>query len=139
MIVTLTTAGLCGLILLILSVRVSMGRGAAKVSLGDGGDAMLLSRIRAQANFVEYVPLILILMGMIEANVAAAAGAEPHPNLTLGIVGIALVVCRIAHAWGMGRPAPNPGRMIGTAGTFLILIVTSVWALVISAHLHHLF
>ena len=135
MIITLTTAGLCGLILLVLSVRVSMVRGSAKVSLGDGGDPLLLSRIRAQANFVEYVPFILILMGMIEASTAA----DPRPNLTLGLLGIALVICRVAHAWGMGRPAPNPGRMVGTAGTFIILIVTSVWALVISAHLHHLF
>ena len=140
MIITLTTAGLCGLILLVLSVRVSMGRGVAKVSLGDGGDPHLLARIRAQANFVEYVPFILILMGMIEANIAAAsAGTEHGPNVTLGVLGIALVLCRIAHAWGMGRPAPNPGRMVGTSGTLIILIVTSVWALIISAHLHHLF
>ncbi|QXQ07885.1 MAPEG family protein [Sphingosinicellaceae bacterium] len=140
MIITLTTAGLCGLILLVLSVRVSMGRTASKVSLGDGGDPHLLARIRAQANFVEYVPFILILMGMIEANIAATSvGVDHGPNVTLGVLGIGLVLCRIAHAWGMARPAPNPGRMVGTSGTFLILIVTSVWALIISAHLHHLF
>jgi len=135
MIITITTAGLCGLILLVLSVRVSMVRGSAKVSLGDGGDLLLLSRIRAQANFVEYVPLILILMGLIE-NVTSAVDARP--SLTLGVLGIALVLCRIAHAWGMGRPAPNAGRVVGTAGTFTILIVTSVWALIISAHMHGL-
>lgn len=136
MIVTLTTAGLCGLILLVLSVRVSMVRVAAKVNIGDGGDLKLLSRIRAQANFVEYVPLILVLMGMVEANVAAV---ERQPSLTLGVLGISLVLCRVAHAWGMSMPAPNPGRMVGTAGTFIILTVLSVWALVISAHMHHFF
>ncbi len=136
MIITITTAGLCGLLLFVLSVRVSMVRVSAKINLGDGGDLLLLSRVRAQANFVEYVPLILILMGLVEAQLSMV---ETHPSLTLGVIGIALVLCRIAHAWGMGRPAPNPGRMVGTAGTFIVLVVLSVWALIISAHLHRLF
>ena len=135
MIITLTTAGLCGLILLVLSFRVVMVRGSAKVSLGDGGDPLLLGRIRAHANFSEYVPLILILMGVIETSLHVA---DPHPSLTLGVIGIALVLCRIAHAGGMGLPAPNPWRVVGTLGTFVILLVTSVWALIISARLHGL-
>ena len=130
MIITITTAGLCGLLLMALSVRVVQVRGAAKVSIGDGGDAMLLSRIRAHANFAEYVPIILILMGLIEST----SGTGP----TLGVIGVGLVLSRIAHAFGMTRPAPNPGRIVGTAGTFIILIVASVWALVIAARLHGL-
>ena len=130
MVITITTAGLCGLILMALSVRVIQVRGAAKISLGDGGDALLLSRIRAHANFAEYVPIILILMGLIETT----NGTGP----TLGVIGVALVLCRIVHAIGMGRPAPNPARVVGTAGTFIILVVASVWALVISARLHGL-
>jgi hypothetical protein len=131
MIVTLTTAGLCGLILMALSVRVIQVRGSAKVSLGDGGDPLLLSRIRAHANFAEYVPIILILMGLIESFDA---------NRTLlGVLGGGLVLSRIVQAIGMGMPAPNPSRIVGTATTFIILIVTSIWALVISAHLHRLF
>jgi len=131
MIVTLTTAGLCGLILMALSVRVIQVRGSAKVSLGDGGDPLLLSRIRAHANFAEYVPIILILMGLIESFDA---------NRTLlGVLGVGLVLARIVQAIGMGMPAPNVARVAGTAMTFIILIVTSIWALVISAHLHRLF
>lgn len=130
MIVTITTAGLCGLILLVLSLRVVMVRGKARISLGDGGDAMLLGRIRAHANFAEYVPIILILMGLIENHTG--------PGVWIGVVGVALVICRIAHAYGMGAPAPNPGRVVGTLGTFTLLAVTSIWALVISARLHGL-
>ena len=131
MIITLTTAGLCGIVLFVLSYRVIAVRGSAKVSLGDGGDPLLLSRIRAHANFAEYVPIILVLMGLIETNTG--------PGPLLGVIGVALVICRIAHAMGMGRPAPNPGRMVGTGGTFLILLALSIWALVLSAqaHLHH--
>ena len=130
MIVTITTAGLCGLVLVGLSFRVIQVRGAAKVSLGDGGDPLLLSRIRAHANFGEYVPIILILMGLIEG-----LGGN---RMTLGVIGIGLVLCRIAHAIGMSQAAPNPARVIGTLGTMIILIVASVWALVISARLHGL-
>ncbi len=128
MIVTLTTAGLCGLILFVLSYRVIAVRASAKVSLGDGGDPLLLSRIRAHANFAEYVPIILVLMGVIETDVG--------PGPLLGVIGVALVLCRIAHAIGMNRPAPNPGRMVGVAGTFLILLALSIWALVLSAQFH---
>ena len=131
MIVTLTTAGLCGLILFALSYRVIAVRASAKVSLGDGGDPLLLSRIRAHANFAEYVPIILVLMGIIETDVG--------PGPLLGVIGVALVLCRIAHAVGMGRPAPNPLRVVGVSGTFLILLALSIWALVLSVqfHLHH--
>ena len=131
MIVTLTTAGLCGLVLLILSFRVVRIRQSGKVSMGDGGDALLLSRIRAHANFSEYVPIILILMGLIEGF----SGSGP----AIGVVGVALVLFRIAHAAGMARPAPNPLRVAGTLGTFIILGVTSLWALVLSAHIHRIF
>ncbi|TRW18220.1 MAPEG family protein [Glacieibacterium frigidum] len=130
MIVTITTAGLCGLVLMALSVRVIVVRGSAKVSLGDGGNPLLLSRIRAHANFAEYVPIILILMGLIESF--------DGDRYILGIMGIALVLGRIAQAAGMGLPAPNPWRVVGTLTTFIILISTSVWALIISARLHGL-
>ena len=131
MIVTLTTAGLCGLVLLILSFRVVRIRQSGRVSMGDGGDALLLSRIRAHANFSEYVPIILILMGLIEGF----SGSGP----AISVVGVALVLFRIAHAAGMARPAPNALRVAGTLGTFIILGVTSLWALVLSAHIHRIF
>ena len=130
MIVTITTAGLCGLILLVLSFRVVQVRQSGKVSLGDGGDSLLLGRIRAHGNFAEYVPIILILMGLIESY----NGTGP----AIGVVGIGLVLFRIAHAYGMAGTSPNAARVAGTLGTFVILGITSVWALVISAHLHHL-
>ncbi len=131
MIVTITTAGICGLIFFALSLRVSSARGKHKVSLGDGGNVELLQRIRAHANFAEFVPMVLILMGLVESS-----GGN---RLLLGIVGVTLILCRIAHAWGMDAPAPNPGRVVGTSGTFLILVMTSVWALIISGKMHGLY
>lgn len=125
MMITLATAGACGLLYFILSFRVVQMRVAHKITLGDGGHDPLLSRIRAHANFAEYVPLILILLGGIEARTGAG-------SRLLAATGIMLVVARIAHAIGMMRPAPNPFRVGGAAGTWIILVGLSVWALVLA-------
>lgn len=121
MMTTLITAGLCGLLYFVLTIRVVQARTTAKVMIGDGGDDKLLSRIRAHANFAEYVPIILILMGLIETRTGISD--------LLTSTGILLFLIRIAHAIGMARPAPNPFRIAGAAGTWIILVGLSVWAI----------
>ena len=135
MFITLATAGFCGLILFVLSLRVSQARGLAKVSIGDGGDPLLIARMRAQANFTEFVPIILVMFGLIEANLTPGGTGQR----LLGIAGILLVIVRIAHASGMTTTVPPLSRKIGAGGTFLILLGTSITALVLSARLHGLF
>ena len=122
--VTTFTAALCGLIYLVLSYRVSQTRMSEKIAMGDGGNADLIARMRTQANFGEYVPIILLLMALIEY----ATGY----SVLLGIVSAALILGRLAHAFGMGRPAPNAFRVAGTAGTWLILLVLSIWGLILA-------
>jgi len=96
-----------------------------QVSLGDGGDEVLLQRIRAHANFAEYVPICLILLGAIEiSSITVSPG--------LWLAGLALIVVRIAHAIGMGRPAPNIYRIIGAGGTWTIMVVLSLWSLFVA-------
>ncbi len=51
-----------GLIFLILFMRVSSVRSDAKISYGDGGNALLLQRMLQHGNFSEWVPFVLILM-----------------------------------------------------------------------------
>ncbi len=126
MIATLLTAGLCGLIFFVLSWRVVQVRQSAKVLLGDAGNVLLLGRIRAHANFAEYVPICLILLGAIEA----ASRPEHHPIL-MG-VGITLVVVRISHAIGMTYETVNVFRIIGAAGTWLILVGLSIRAVMLA-------
>ena len=128
MMVTLVTAGCCGLLYFVLSLRVVLGRQAHKVMIGDGGHDALLTRIRAHANFAEYVPLILILMALIEMRTGVTE--------LLTSTGVLLFLIRIAHAVGMARPAPNPFRIAGAAGTWIILIGLSIWAIVL-AYTHH--
>ena len=64
MVVTAFYAALLAPLFVVLSVRVILFRRGSGSTLGDGGDPVLLRRIRVQANFAEYVPLALILMGL---------------------------------------------------------------------------
>ena len=123
--VTLATAGLLGLIYMVLSVRVTNERRKTKVSVGDGGGTgPLLVAVRSQANFAEYVPIILILFAGIEL----AGGSHG----LLVILAVLLVAGRIAHPLGMGRPAPNPYRAGGAVLTWLVLLIASLWALLLA-------
>ena len=102
MIVTLMTAGLCGLLYLWLSIRVVQVRQSAKVLLGDGGDELLLSRIRAHANFAEYVPICLILIGVIELTDDVSPGGFMPPASALSWYG-----------WPMPSGWPGAAPIVG--------------------------
>ncbi|WP_164155932.1 MAPEG family protein [Sandarakinorhabdus rubra] len=119
---TLITAGLLGLVFLALTVRVVARRATGKIMIGDGGDAQMLERIRAHGNFIEHVPLALILMGGIEFTTG-------HGSPWLWGTGGLLVLARIAHAIGMSRPAPNPFRAAGALVTWVLIAGLSLWAL----------
>ena len=121
--VTGITAAVCALIYLGLSYHVVQRRAGAGISLGDGGDAEMLARVRTHANFGEYVPLILILMALIELQQGA-----PAP-LALYAAGATLIVARLAHILGMHRPSPNPFRIAGTALTWTLLGLLGLWLL----------
>jgi hypothetical protein len=122
--VTLATAGLMGLIFLFLGSRVSGGRMKYRISLGDGGNTDMQNRIRAHANFAEFVPLILILMGLLEL-----AGVNATILVSAGAV---LAIARILHVIGMPMKAPNPYRFLGATGTYLLVLAGSVYALVLA-------
>jgi uncharacterized membrane protein YecN with MAPEG domain len=121
--ITLTIAGAAALINVWIAIRVGKIRIANKVSIGDGGHEPLAARMRAHSNFTEYVPLFLILMGLIEL-----ASGLPAPIWLWG-VGIVFILARIAHVFGMDRPAPNPLRMGGIIVTMLCLLGLAIYAL----------
>jgi uncharacterized membrane protein YecN with MAPEG domain len=106
-----------------LSIRTGQARRTAKVSIGDGGNPLLVARMRAHANFVEYVPIALILMALIESNGGSSR--------ILWLLGIALVIGRVLHPFGMERPSPNPFRIGGIMLTYLVTIALVVYALVV--------
>lgn len=121
--ITLVSAGAGALINAWLAVRVGQARGAAKVSIGDGGDMALIARMRAQANFVEYTPFVLILIGLVELNIGSA--------LWLWVVAAAYVLGRVAH--GLGMDGLRRGRMIGTMITLTVMLGLGIYAIVLPA------
>jgi len=133
--ITLGTAGILGIFYVVISLRVTAARWKTKVSVGEdtaqpasfGAESAvspLRIAIRSHANFAEYVPIALILLGGIEA-----AGANRALCLILAAM---LILGRAAHPIGMARKAPNSFRAGGAMLTWIMIGVTSVVALVIA-------
>lgn len=78
--------------------------------------------LRVQANFVENVPLAVLLLALLEhAGIA---------EIALHTFGTSLLTLRLLHAWGLGRyEGANYPRLIGAQGTFLLLSVMGVAAI----------
>lgn len=119
--VTLFTAAVLALMCLFLAARVSRTRLKNRISLGDQGNAELLVCIRTHANFVEFVPITLILMALIEAT----GGSD---TVLWGVSGV-FILARLAHIIGMPRPAPNIFRAGGAAGTYTVMGGLALWGL----------
>jgi uncharacterized membrane protein YecN with MAPEG domain len=114
---TLITTGLLALLLLFLSGYVIAGRVKFKIDLGDGGNEDMRRRVRTQANFVEYVPMALILLMQLEYG---AIG----PGWLPGAMGATLVVARLWHAQGLlSSSATSPGRFMGANLTALVIVI----------------
>ncbi len=91
--VTAGYAAVLGVVFALLSAWVVAGRARHRVIHGDGGHDGLARRIRAHANFAEYVPLILLLVALLEA----AGGTRPVVHALL----LPLLVARVLHPIGM--------------------------------------
>ncbi|HEX8300292.1 MAPEG family protein [Sphingomonas sp.] len=116
--IALTTAAAAALINFWLGWRIGKVRMAEKISIGDGGNPRLIARMRAQLNFAEYVPVVLILIALIEL----ARGAQ----LWLWVVAMLFILGRVAH--GIGMDGWTPGRTIGTATTMLTMLGLAAYA-----------
>jgi uncharacterized protein len=119
--VTLVGAGLAALLNIWLAVRCGQTRTKENVMVGDGGNEALIRRMRAHANFNEFTPIVLILMGLIEY----AQGTSTW----LWVVMAIYMVGRILHALGMD--GFMKGRMIGTLTTMLTTAGLGLYAIAI--------
>lgn len=115
MTITPIYAAILALMYVALSVRVIGARRSARVALGDGGNPILLRRLRVHANFAEYVPLALILMLLAEQ--------QSMPTAIIHAIGALLLTGRAIHAVGVSRhPEQIWQRVTGMALTFTALI-----------------
>lgn len=118
--ITSLYAGLLALLFLALSFRVVFRRREQKINLGDGGDAEMQRRVRGHGNFAEYVPLILVLIGLLELG-------RTTPGWLLHAMGITLLVARLLHGYALSFSKHFFfGRFVGTVLTFLLLLLAGV-------------
>ncbi len=121
--ITLMYGGALALVFLVLSIRVIQGRGNGGPGLGDGGDLTLQRRIRAHGNFAEYVPIILVLTGFLEANGTAA--------WIIHSLGASLLVGRLLHGYAFAFAEKSViGRSGGIVLTLVALLAAAGLALV---------
>ncbi|MBA3563045.1 MAG: MAPEG family protein [Gammaproteobacteria bacterium] len=114
--ITSIYAALCGILMIALAMRVSLARRRYRVGVGSGGHEPLERTIRVHANFVEFVPLALVLM--LLAEMGGVTGWLMHA------FGITLIVSRLLHAWGLARAGGESfGRLYGSLGTWALILV----------------
>ncbi len=99
-----------------LSFPISLRRVKVGEMVGNSDDDVLRRRIRAQGNFIEYVPLGLVGLGLVEANAA--------PAWLVVAIGTALALGRLLHAIGMLRPSDSL-RGFGMILTYLALLLAA--------------
>ena len=121
--ITLTIAGAAAIVNLWLATRIVMVRMKDKVLVGDGGKALLTARMRAQLNFAEYTPIVLILIGLIEF----ARGTQTW----LWAAGIIYIIGRVLHPFGLDKQTMHPLRGVGFLTTLLVTLVLAGYALTI--------
>jgi uncharacterized membrane protein YecN with MAPEG domain len=121
--VTSLYAALSAVMLIVLAGLVVRARWATRTALGTGSDPRMERAVRVHANFVEYVPMALLLLLLAELNGLAPAA--------LHAAGTVLLVSRALHAWGLSRESARSfGRFWGTLGTWLTVLALAVTLLV---------
>lgn len=120
--ITLFYASLLAFQLLLLSGLVVRLRRRHQVGIGTGSASALERAVRAQANFTEYVPIALVLIALLELVGLWA--------WLIHALGVTLLIGRILHAQGLHRSGgTSPGRLIGTALTWLVLLAASAFGI----------
>lgn len=112
-------AALAALLVIALSLRVMSLRHKHKVGLGTGGEEGLARAIRAHANAVEYLPIALLLLLILELNQTRV--------WLVHVFGIVLIVARVLHAIGLSaRSGYSFGRFVGTALTIAAMLAMAL-------------
>jgi hypothetical protein len=86
------------------------------VTTKTSDDGLLQRKVCAFGNFTEYVPLGVLFIVALELM--------SLPTWLLWLLGSALTIGRIAHAWGLIKTyGPSPGRAIGFFLTWFVYLV----------------
>lgn len=116
-------AALLGLMMIVLRMIVTVMRAKTGISIHHGDNIHLAERIRWHGNFIENVPMALLLMALVEA--------QDVPAWLLNASGGLLLVSRVMHPFGLRHDrAATPLRIvsgIGTTAAMLLCIGYVAW------------
>jgi uncharacterized membrane protein YecN with MAPEG domain len=112
-------AAIFAVMLVVLSIRVASMRGDVRIAIGDGGNIILRRRIRVQGNFIEYVPMALLLFLFVEL--------QGWPRWLVHGLCLLLLAARLLHAYGVAQePEDIRFRATSMATTALLLVIAAV-------------
>ena len=120
---TLLFASLFGILHVVFTLRVGAYRLKNKINLGDGDDKELRNRIRAHGNFIENVPIALLLLLLNDLH-----GTSTVVLISLGTV---LLISRLTHYLTIAsRRLPRVLRPLSMIGTLGSILVSALWLVV---------
>lgn len=123
MAITALYAAPIGLLTVGLALRVVILRRRYQVGVGTGQQPELARAVRTHGNLLEYAPLALLLLLLLEL-----AGAR---DLLLHLIGGSLLLGRLLHAWGLSnKSGVSFGRFYGTALTWASILAAATALLI---------
>lgn len=115
---TVTTSFACafGVLMLVLWMLVTKTRAALDVSIGEAGQVHLHEWVRRHGNFIEWIPMTLVLMALAELQGAGA--------IWLWISGALALAGRLVHPFGLRADnAGHPLRIAGNLGNIISVVI----------------
>lgn len=116
-------AVLGALLLLRLSLNVVKLRNQYRIAYGDGGFYELQTAIRVHGNAIEYIPISLILLLLMEMN-----GAQVW---MIHICGLVLIAGRLLHSYGLKNHdySYRPSGMAATYLSMALMVIANTYYL----------
>lgn len=108
-----------------LSIMVIACRRRHKIALGHGDCKELEQAMRVQANFMEYTPIMILLILLVELQGGYA--------IIVHLLGLAYIVGRVIHAYGLGRYEKYENNILITSTKFRKLGMQITFNLILGA------
>lgn len=120
--ITALYASILACMFLVLSYNVIFMRYRHKIAVGDGGNKEMQKLLQARANFVDYVPLALVMLLVLETQTT-------RPDM-IHALGITIVLSRLLQGWGLSMSAGGSfGRVSGALLMHAVLVIGAVMCL----------
>lgn len=124
--VTAMTAAILTLLFIFLSFQVVKQRVRTETSFGAGNDEQMDMVRGCQSNLIEYTPITLLMLAMLELSSAN--------HLALMVLAVTFMVGRFLHAFGMHQHQAGKTprfRQMAMLMTWLVMAALALWTIYI--------